>query len=275
MRSRIATLVPTLALLAVAPSTVTAQDAAQVLEAALDRHAERVANVDNYTVTMDILGNETTTYLVKKDVNGYPVFVSPEQTAADDQWDDPYAAFAKMIDRASYAGQQTIDGKQTHAIEVTDFEGLDFMTPPSGGQGEFVPRRMVVYLDDDEYLARKLVMEGDIDVQGGQPSPMTMTALMTDYRTVEGMPHPYRMAVSVTGLANATGMSGEELAEAKKQLEQLDAQMANMPPEQRKMMEGAMGPQLEKLRQMVETGEMEMSMTVTDLKVNTGPPNGS
>jgi len=65
-------------------------------------------------------------------------------------------------------------------------------------------------------------------------------------------------------------MSEEERAEAKKALAEMEAQMAEMPESQRKMMESMMGGQKQKLEQMIESGEMKMTVQVTRLSVNGG-----
>ncbi len=51
--------------------------------------------------------------------------------------------------------------------------------------------------------------------------------------------------------------------------------MAEMPESQRQMMESMMKGQLEQLEKMVESGKMEITTQVKELKVNTGPPQGS
>lgn len=255
------------ALLAV-PVALRAQDASEILRTALERHAERVADVQDYTIEMEFMGQQTTTYLVKKEVDGYPVFVSPEQAAGEDRLDDPYAAFAQAVDRATYAGTETIDGEESHVLEIADPEGIALAGTPAG-PGTFEPTRMTIALDTDEHVARRLVIEGDLTHEG-KTTPITLTALLQDYRTVEGMPHPFRTSVTVDGALAAAGQGDE--ARAREQLEQLEEQLAQMPPEQREMMEKAMGSQLERLRSLADTGSLEMTMTVTNLEVNTGPP---
>jgi hypothetical protein len=49
--------------------------------------------------------------------------------------------------------------------------------------------------------------------------------------------------------------------------------MAKMDEAQRKMMESMMKGQIERLEKMVESGEMNITITVKELRVNSGPPN--
>jgi hypothetical protein len=48
--------------------------------------------------------------------------------------------------------------------------------------------------------------------------------------------------------------------------------MEQMSDQQRAMMEQMMKPQLEQMERMLQAGQMEFSMEVKELRVNTGPP---
>ena len=62
--------------------------------------------------------------------------------------------------------------------------------------------------------------------------------------------------------------------EMQAQFEAMEKQLADIPPEQRQMVERMMGPQIEQMRQMMSGGDdgMTMEVTVTDVRVNSGPP---
>jgi uncharacterized protein YhaN len=77
----------------------------------------------------------------------------------------------------------------------------------------------------------------------------------------------------IEGITGA--VSEEERAEIEQQMEQLQQQLESMPESQREMAEGMMGPQLEQMREMLSSGAMEMTLEVTELRVNEGPPGGS
>lgn len=254
-----------------AASAGMAQDAGSILQTALEKYEQRVAGIDDYTVTHTIMGQEVTSYLRKEMVNGHPVFVPPEEDDANSQrqW-DPYKAFPQLAARADVVGTETIDGVRAYALRVDDFEGLDIGVP-ANVHGDFRPRSLTLWIDTDEHLLRRMDLEGDV-VAKGEEGPLEMTARMLDYRTVEGMPHPFRTTIQVQGLMAAGGGSDEEAAQAREQLAELDRQMAQMPASQREMMEKMMGSQLEQLRTMVQSGALEMELVVTDLLVNTGPP---
>ncbi len=45
-----------------------------------------------------------------------------------------------------------------------------------------------------------------------------------------------------------------------------------MPESQRKMMESMVGGQIEKLEEMVNSGNLDFTLAVKELRVNSGPP---
>jgi len=252
-----------------------AQDAAGILQTALEKYEERVAEIDDYTVTYAIMGREVSSHLRKEVVDGHPVFVAvdeDEDASAQRDW-DPYRVFPQLSARAEIVGRETIDGVQAHGLRVDDFEGLD-IGMPTDVQGEFEPRTLTLWIDTGEHLLRRMDLEGVL-VANGEERPLEMSARMLDYRTVEGMPHPFRTAIEIKGMMGSGSASDEQAVEAGEQLAELERRMAEMPASQREMMEKMMGTQLEQLRKMVQSGNFEIELIVTDLKVNTGPPPGS
>lgn len=258
------------ALACLAAGQAIAQDAGTILQTALARYEERVRGIDDYTVTYAFMGRSFSTYLRKQMVDGHPVFVPADGDAeSTDRW-DPYREFPKLAARAANVGTESIDGVEAHGLRVDDFDGLDVAAPPQV-QGEFRPRTLTIWIDTGEYLVRRMDIDGVVVMQG-EERPVEMTALMQDYRTVEGMPHPFRTAIRVDGAMAGGDTSDEDLAEAREKLAELDRQMAQMPESQRKMMERMMGSQLEQLRKMVQSGALEIELVVSDLRVNSGPP---
>lgn len=263
--------VPTvgLAALILAPA-VAAQSASDVLETAMNRYAERVAGVENYTVVQEAMGFTATSYYVKKMVDGRPFFELQSQYGEGEPETGPgefYNEFGKLVDRASSEGTATVDGHECHVVTVDDFSGLDF-----GGDEEdqqFKPRKGTFYLDSDDYVLRKMVMEGDMD-DGDQMRPVTMEALFQDYQEVESMLHPFRTTLTIHGMQGA--VSEEELQQARQALEEMEKRLDEMPESQRSMMESMLKSQMEQLRNIVDSGQMQITMQVKDLKVNAGPP---
>lgn len=264
------------------PATAEAQSAGEILQTALERYEARMEGIDDYSVTQEVMGMSTTTHFEKQTVDGHPVFrvtsssvqgMGMEETGSidDEAVTNPYRFLPEVTDRATLDGSETVDGLDTWAVSIDDFSGLDFGAPTSN-EGDFRPTRGVFYLDKDDYLLRQMRVEGEME-RDGEAAPVTMVARMSDYREVEGLLHPFRIDMRIEGITAA--VSEEERAEIEQQMEQLQQQLESMPESQREMAEGMMGPQLEQMREMLSSGAMEMTLEVTELRVNEGPPGGS
>lgn len=268
---RVSALLPLLLLVA---SPAAAQSAEEVLNTALERYEEQIGGVDSYTVTQEVMGFTTTNRFVKKEIDGHPVFVAAESagdtaTGLPEGWGNPYRMVPELAARAELVGTATTDGQESWVIEISDLEGLDFrgMTP-SGVEGEFDPERLTFHVDRDELLFRRLGVKGQMTRGDGSARPIELDAAFRDYRTIEGMPHPFEIQVNVQGMSDA--VSDEEMARAREQLEELRGRMEEMPEQQRQMMERMMGPQMEQLEKMVTSGTMDVTVQVKEVRVNEG-----
>jgi hypothetical protein len=259
------------------PVPAAAQSAAGILNTALERHDARMRNVQNYTLVQQVMGTQTTMYFEREMVDGRPVFQPREVgvlgqnvPVGADGWEspDPYAGLAELAERARYQGVEVVDGHNTHVLVIDDFRGLRGFDP-SPQQQDMEFRRGTLYVDAADYVLRRMVMEGEATTQG-QRQPVTMDVRMEDYRNVDGVLHPFRTVIKTDGLA--PGVSAAEMEEARRSMAQLKAQMESMPAAQREMMERMVRPQMEQFERMMAGGGMEITMEVTDLRVNAGPP---
>lgn len=260
----------TLALAAGSPAPTAAQSSAgEIVEAALERHEQRMEGVRTYTVVQTVMGFESATTFERRTVDDRTVFV-PRETegseAADPTPQGYHAMLTELGERATLDGTEQIDGLTTHVLALEDFSGDAFrdVVPPSV-EGEWTPDRLRFYLDRDELLPRKMVMEGTVEDEGGR-RPVSVTAVFRDYREVDGVVHPFRTEVDTEGLAPA--MSDEERAQMEASMAQLKKQMEQMSPEQRQMMEEMMGGQLEKLEGMLGSGALDFTVEVREIRVN-------
>lgn len=256
------------------------QSARQVLEAAAEGYQQRMQGIENYTLVQDVMGMESILYFEKEVVDGLPFFqvravrvggsdmpIDDDQTLAN-----PYRTFRDFADRARLDGTEAVDGRQAHRIIVEDFTGLDFSPSPAGERdGSFTPNRIVMYIDTDDHLVRRMDMEGEMTTPRGT-APVSTTARFEDYRTTDGLLHHWRTTMVTEGVMEAAGMSGADRDKARQQLAELEQQMASMPAAQREMMERMMAGQLERLREMVQSGSLEVITRVTSIRVNQGAP---
>lgn len=245
-----------------------AQTAREIMDTALREYQQQTEDIQAYTVTQEVMGASITHRFVKREVEGHEVFVPAEDTVGGRiprGWGNPYQMFPALGQRASLEGTTPIDDHPSWTLKVKDFSGLDLQSmTPEGARGEFEPDSITLYVDQERHLLRGLNMEGKI-AAGDSSRPISVAARFRDYREVEGMMHPYVMDVSVEGMDAA--LSPTEREAARQQLEKLEQQMDQMSDQQREMMQGMMGPQLNKLREMVESGTMETTIRVTNVEV--------
>ncbi len=260
-----------------------AQSAGDVLDRALATYERMYGGVEDYTVVQRTMGQTVTMYHERRagsDPAEFETFVSLPGMglqSADEggQQSTPTmgpAVLARMKQNARYLGTETVAGTETHAIAIDDFDEIarEFgMAPPQQGDVDVEMEAATMYLGADDGLPRRIVMTGTM-TQEGQTSPYEMQMDMTDYRTVEGLHHPFRTTITMTGMDGA--MSAEDRAEAQQQLDEARRQMEQMPAEQRAVMERMMGDQLKQLEEMLSGGAFEMEMEVQELRVNAGRP---
>lgn len=264
------------------PMPLAAQEAQEILEEARDRYRSQIEGVDNYVVIQTVMGSETTTYYEKQMVDGQPTFVlkdlrsqgmlDPEDGDMQRQLASPYRLYTQLGERASLAGTETVDGESCYVLEVSQLGETDVEALGGSSSDRWTPKSLTVHMDTDEYVVRKFRLEGSF-TQGGESQPASFTAHLRDYRTVEGLTHPFHMEVSTEGFG--AGMSAEERAQMQKSFQQMQEKMAEMPPQQRKMMKKMMGGKIEKMMEMISSGALGFTTEVQELRVNEGPPGGS
>lgn len=256
------------AALALMPAPAAAQSGEELLQTAMERYESRAEGIDSYTVVQETMGSTSTLRFVKQTVDGHPVFLPEGSVGAAEM--NPWARFPELAQRAEVEGSETVNGVETTVLGISDLEGLGFgeAMAESEAVSGFTPKEMTLYIDTDDYLLRRMKLTGTGQTGSGT-SDMTLVADLLDYREVEGFSHPFRMEMSITGLS--TGMSQEEMEEARQQMEEYQARLEAMPEQQRAMMEKMVGPQMEKLRKMLQSGSMDFAVTVKSLEVNTPP----
>jgi len=258
------------------PTSAVAQDAQALMRRAMDAQAERLAGVENVTVVQETMGMEMSMYMEKRDVGGMPVLMpvsvtvggmvqTMPQDMAQADWSNPFQE--AWVERTRLVGTDELDGEKVLVFLIEDFSGLELpRLPGSEAQTEdFRPNSFRYSMGEDDLLLRKVEMNGEIRGQDGSYSPIQMTMFMEDYREVDGYIHPFVTRVLTKGMMEAADVDQEEL---RQQLEQMRAQMENIPEAMRGMVQG----QIDQLERMLGgSGEgMEVTITVKDLKVNAG-----
>jgi len=115
-----------------------------------------------------------------------------------------------------------------------------------------------------------MIFEGERENAEGVHA-VTSTMDLLDYQEHDGMLVAHQTLMTVEGLGAAID------EDARAQFEQMERELENMPPEQRRMVESMMADQLEQFRAMMagEDEPMVIRVQVSDVRVNTGPPGGA
>ena len=266
LRFRCAPLVVLLSFLAVPALAETAE---KILRDAMARHDERLEGIRDYTIVQSAMGFDVTTEYVVAEIDGHRV---PQSKGAMEHGGDDAGMIYTHFDRMAAARQAGRQGRRRRrgVLEDRDRGPAGSRHRAGGGRrGDGDESGEGNVLDRPRRPSAPPLPRGrnhDHGKAARTPSPSTCGC--RDYRTVDGLTYPFRTTMSMTGAQ--AGMSAEDVAEAKRSLAEMKAKMAEMPAEQRKMMEQMMGGQLEQLEKMVGGEAMSTELVVKEVKVNTG-----
>jgi hypothetical protein len=263
------------------PLPAFAADAQEIIDKVVALQEERREGVDRYIVEQEAMGYVSKITFERTTVtgpDGEPVdtfrMVLPDEMMQ--QGEDPVMSqddFEDMAQEAVYSiaafsesaelvGTETVDGRKAYHLVAENLE----RTRSFAENQEFTLQTINAWIDADEYVPLKLVMDGTMDTDG-TPRPVTIETIERDYRTVPGsnMYEPYEQVMRLTGeMADETK---RQMEEARAQLEEFDKQMAEMPESQRNMMMNMMGEQIEMMRKMAAGDGIEIVTTVRSIIV--------
>ncbi len=272
-RLRIPPLAAALSILLLA-GPATAQTGEEIMERAVDAYEERVAGIEDYTVTqrVDVMGQApVTNRFEKRTRDGRPVFVPASGDGGDEAprgWGNPYELFLSMADRAGLQGRETVGGHDVWTLAVDDFGGIDVGTmTPAGARGEFEPASATFQVDVESHVIRRLSMQGEMVTEDAE-NPIRMTVRFSDYRDRQGMLYPFRTEITVDGMDAV--MTAGERERAKRELRRIRARLDSLSEAERERIEPSVRPQIEQLEQAVEEGRVEVAVVVQELEVNRG-----
>ncbi len=265
--------------LAILPSATSGQDAADLMRRAMAAQAERLSGVENVTIVQETMGMEMSMYMEKRDAGGTPILMpvsvtvagmtnAVPQDMAQADWSNPFQE--EWVEHTRFVGREDLDGETVLVFVIDDFSGIEVPEMPGAGDSgeDFQPKSFRYSMTDGDFLLRHVQMEGEAVQDDGSLAPVKMNMFLGDYREVDGYVHPFETRVITEGVLEAANVDRQEI---QRQLEQMQAQLDQMPEAQRAMMEQMMGPQIEQLKEMLGgDGTIEMTLTVKELKVNAG-----
>lgn len=263
------------------PTFVGAQTPESILESVREKQLERWEGLQSYAVTSSISGMETTTVYKRSEVQTddgprtsfVPVTASMQSTGGKGFPSGPFGddasatldearAMEDFIENAELVGRETVDGREAFHLRVADASQLD-----SPGADDFTLDVADVWVDASEYVMLKMSMAGTM-LEDGQSRPVTIERIQTDYREVPGsnLYESFHQVMTMSGAM--TEADREDLLMAKQELDKMKQELANMPAQQRAMVEQMMGPRLEMMEQMIQESGITMDIVVSKIEVN-------
>ena len=174
------------------------------------------------------------------------------------------AAMEAALDQIRYHGVEEVGPNSAHRLSI-DNPGL---TETMDGGRQFAVDTIERWIDV-EYLAEiKTRVSGTLSYRG-ETRALFIEKEFGDFRWLPGtqMHHPFRTTNRTGGLF--TDEELEEMREAAESLDEFEQQMAAMSPRERQQMEQMMGPRINQLRNMVDSGVFEFTLITKRVLINT------
>ena len=260
------------------------QSAQEILQTALERNDSRTESVYNYTVVHEFLGFVSESYFERTDVDGRWVF-APRITATDlggsrvrqeganhlgiSAWSDPFGHLSRWSNAATSEGTETVGGVLNWVVRIDDFTGSEWgLTPGTYADGVFQPQIGRLYLDTRTYLVNRFDVSGTFLQQDGVARPVRIVADLTDYRTIDGLTHPFALDLEIFGI----GVQSDEGAAAAALLEELQRQLESLGDEDRATVQSQVDAQLALYEaRLAGATPLTLSARVREIRVNEGP----
>ncbi len=242
-------------------------DAVKILEKMQEAFEKSIEGIDDFVMVKD----QYTVYNKKAWENGRPYFKTRTEMEHIDGIESTSTAsesniysqdvYSSLLKNAVYEGTKELNGHEVHVLFVNELEG--FIEDPDV---EETIEDFWLYIDSNDWVVRKMKFVMEFITDDGEIKEIEPLIRNSDFRNVEGMIIPYKTTTIISGLA----LSDEERKEAYEQLEEMEEELAQMTPEERRMVEQMMGDQLEQYKRMLDEDEIEIVSRVKEIKVNTG-----
>jgi hypothetical protein len=191
------------------------------------------------------------------------------------------AVLEALARSARLEGTEIVDGAECHVVRSNGIHDPELERQMAGG-ADLTLTSITMWIDVTEYVPRRTVAEGTVMLEG-KLQAIHLDLLYQDYRQVDGMYEPFRRVIRMPGMMDPLASADPERAEQIREdtrgslakMEKLDEMLAQMPPEQRRMVEAQMGAARQRLEKFTDgdSGEMETVLELQELRVNEGPPS--
>jgi hypothetical protein len=255
-------------------ASLNAQDPANLLDRMIQEHANSISGIETMMVITQMEGiieseHPDTTYYRKVTMEDGTPTLQPVSSANDAPKADYYnfkQNYDAIVQNSVYEGTQNVDGRTAHVILIEDISALygDVVGQTNPGEGE--PQSGRLFVDSDNYVLLKM----QFDMQFEEEYSGSIDINMKDYRNVDGVNYPFLMEMDIEGISEE--FSAEDLAEAREGMAELKEQIDNASGIQRRIMERAIRPQIERFERMLEEGGMTMRMVTLAVETNVSIP---
>lgn len=168
---------------------------------------------------------------------------------------------ASMMSQFEESGVEEVGGRRTIRYTAA---ALKMPVQEIDGQ-QFAMNSASIWVDPEELVFVKHRSEGTATVDG-KSREFFVEVENSDFRNPPGcgeMYEPYRRVQRMGGMLDDAQRA--EIQEARKQLEEFDRRMAEMPAAQRKMAEKMMGSQMDKMRSLADGGGLEHAQEIEEI----------
>jgi hypothetical protein len=254
-----------------------AEDARSILAKARELQLERWEGVQNYVVDETVAGMNISTFYERVGETSFRVVprsqlpsmfgMSSDKAAAFTDSDDDGALadfddIQKLASTASLVGTESIGGRKAYHLKADEVDHVEQVEDRQVSFDTFE-----IWVDQDDYVTLKIRIHGEA-IADGRARPIVIEKVDSDYRKVPGsnLYEAYRQVMTMNGVLSP----GEQrqLEDARKQIAEMEKQLASMPAAQRQMMEQMMGPQMEMVKKMAAGEGIQVVTEVTNIEVN-------
>ena len=266
----------TLLLFSFPTEQITAQSVSDIMDQMLAKHSRALEGIETMrTITISegfLQSEEPDTVYYKKvtldDGTNILESVSMDAQAYTAYYGNFTTGYESMVENSRYEGIETVDGKRAHAIFIEDvtaiYNEMDAPAIPGDQSGE--PQSGWFFIDANDLVPLRMTF----DIQVEEEYSGTIEMNFRDYRSVSGVPMAFELEMVIDGISDS--VSAEDMAEARKNIQELREQLDGASGMQKRIMETVVAPQLEKLEKILEDGSMNMKITILEAEANVAIP---
>jgi hypothetical protein len=265
-------------ILLLCPATILAQTPADILDRMIQQYSNSLSGIETMMVVTKMEGfietDEPDTTFYRKITLEDGIQTMQEVSSSRDTPSADYYSFQRnyeaIVNNAAYEGTETIDGRRAHVLLVDDIsvlyqDAVSGMEDTAVGQeGEAMRGRL--YIDANDYVLLRM----SFDMQFSEEYTGTYDMNFKDYRNVDGMPYSFLAEMVIDGISEQ--FSAEELAEARRGLQEARQQIDNSSGMQRRILERTLSGTIDRLERMLDEGGMTMRLVTLAVETNVTIP---